>query len=813
MKTWKLWLRWSWRDLRARWLQVIAIALIVALGSGIYAGLGSSEPWRVAANDRSYAQLAMYDLRLTMTTGSLINAETLLQALKTIPHADSIRAAEVRLISATAVDASTADHTILVPGQIVGVQVAQGGPHVNGIYINDGRGLTASDAGQPVAVLEQHFATYYHLPASGAVQISGSKSINYVGTGMNPEYFMVSTDDGGLMAESNFAALFVSLETAQQIAGTPGMANDLLVRVAPGADLPVMRTEIEQAVKGISTVGFKFMTPQDDKAYNMLYEDAKGDSEMFNILACLFLVGAALGCFNLANRMVEAQRREIGISMALGVPARLIVIRPLLVALQIALGGVVLGIGIGFIFNGLFGAVMLAMMPLPVFETPFQPGVFVQAALIGIAIPLLATLYPVWRAVRVAPVDAIRTGHLVAKNGGFAPMLGRRLPGNSLFQMPLRNLLRTPRRTLMTLLGIAVAIITLITIMGMLDSCLVALDQQRAELLTPSPDRLDVNMNFFYPTNSPFIDAIRQSPMVSEVDPILRLGGYLIVGDQQIETLLDFVNFDSKVWKPSVIQGTSPVGKPGILIAEKAARDLGIAPGQKITLRHPQRDGLFSYRMVDSQIEVVGFHGGLLRFMSYMSLDQASLMGVQGLTNVVQVRPAAGSTPDDVQRSMFRLAGVASVQPVSATIKVFENLIGLFLNMLSIVVAFVVLLAFLITYNSTSINVDERAREIATMFAFGLPIHRVTAMLMIENLITGILGTLVGIALGFVGLQWLLVNSVGDTMPELSITASLGSQTLLTAMLCGVLVVMFTPLLNIRKMMRMNIPATLRVME
>ena len=34
-----LWLRWSWRYLRARWLQVFAIALVIALGTGSYAGL------------------------------------------------------------------------------------------------------------------------------------------------------------------------------------------------------------------------------------------------------------------------------------------------------------------------------------------------------------------------------------------------------------------------------------------------------------------------------------------------------------------------------------------------------------------------------------------------------------------------------------------------------------------------------------------------------------------------------------------------------------------------------------------------------
>jgi putative ABC transport system permease protein len=119
----------------------------------------------------------------------------------------------------------------------------------------------------------------------------------------------------------------------------------------------------------------------------------------------------------------------------------------------------------------------------------------------------------------------------------------------------------------------------------------------------------------------------------------------------------------------------------------------------------------------------------------------------------------------------------------------------------------------LITYNSTSINVDERAREIATMFAFGTPVREVTRMAMLENLITGILGTLVGLGLGYIALVALLTNATQTTMPDLNVTIGLAPSTLVMAVLFGVVVVMLTPLLSIRKMIGMDIPATLRVME
>ena len=49
---------------------------------------------------------------------------------------------------------------------------------------------------------------------------------------------------------------------------------------------------------------------------------------------------------------------------------------------------------------------------------------------------------------------------------------------------------------------------------------------------------------------------------------------------------------------------------------------------------------------------------------------------------------------------------------------------------------------------------DEPRREHATMFAFGVPVRRVIALSIQESLIIGILGTLIGIGVGFLLLNW-----------------------------------------------------------
>ena len=75
-----LWLRWSWRDLRSRWVAVVVIALVLAIGTGVYAGLGSTAEWRRQSNDASFAALSMHDLRVTLSPGTFVEEGSLLEA-------------------------------------------------------------------------------------------------------------------------------------------------------------------------------------------------------------------------------------------------------------------------------------------------------------------------------------------------------------------------------------------------------------------------------------------------------------------------------------------------------------------------------------------------------------------------------------------------------------------------------------------------------------------------------------------------------------------------------------------------------------
>ena len=740
-----------------------------------------------------------------MLQGSLSNA------LGSMDHPDWVAAADERLIVSTQVDASTGGETVLVPGRIVGVPVDGGGPRVDGLDVRSGHGLSEeSDS----ALLEAHFADHYDLAASGTIHIAGEAEVRYGGTALTPEYYMVTSGQGDFLAQANFAVVFLPLSAAQELAGRAGDVNDLVISLRDGVDVGAAEAEVERSLAAmLPDVGTTITTLEEDPAHRLLYEDLEGDRGTFRALAVIVLLGAAVAAFNLAGRIVEAQRREIGVGMALGVPRRRIALRPLLAGAEIAALGVVFGIGMGFLVSAAMRAMYESLLPLPVWRTPLELAPYARAAAIGFLVPFVATAWPVWRAIRVAPVDAIRTGHLAARGGGLAPLLGRvRVPGRSLAQMPVRNVLRAPRRTVLTAFGIGAAIVTLVVVLGALDSFNAVLDRGSAETLRGSPDRVVVTLSDYRPIDSELVRTIERTSAVGAVEPAVNVAATVSNGGPDLVIRIQAFDLASPVWHPTVTDRVAAGDLPGIVLARKALDDLGVETGDTVTVLHPVRTGASTFDLRETTMRVVGVHPNPMRFFAYVDLSDAGAFGLTGVANELNVVPAPGASVGDVERALFGLPGVAAVQEADAMLQVTGDLLDNFTGIFRVMEGFALLLALLIAFNAASIAADERAREHATMAAYGVRPRTLLRMSMIESGIVGTIGTLLGLGVGAVTLGW-MIGRAGDEMPEIAVPTVIGGGTILATLVFGIVVVGLAPVFTARRLRRMDVPSTLRVME
>ena len=809
----RLLLKWSWRDLRARWVQVVVIALVIGLGTGMYSGLMSTIEWSRMSYDESFGRLNMYDVQVTLATGSFTSESTLTDLIDRSDLATQISAAEERLLVPTQLEVlSPTEGAVIVRGLLLGVPVGNGQPEVNGYEVMAGRSLEPSDRGQATVILEHNFARYYQLPASGDVTLAGRQEVTYVGQGLTPEFFIVQPPEGGFFSQAGYGVVITSRQTAQQLSGFEGMVNDLVARTAPGVDPSELGPRLQALLdQQAPDLGGTVSLGTTNDTLRLLYDDLEGDQQFFEIFAILILLGAVVAAFNLINRMVEANRREIGIAMALGSHRATIALRPLLVGVEIAVSGVAFGIGVGFAVGAAMKSVMADFLPLPVWLTPFRVGPFAAAATLGFIATLVAVVVPVWRALRVPPIEAIRTGHLAVRGFGTARWL-RRLPGDSLSKIPFRNILRAPRRTVLTALGIGASITVLIGMVVMIDSNTATIDAGAEEVTSGAPNRIIVGLDTFHLESEPGVLAVMESSSVADVDPVLQVPAAVVLpSGAEMELLIEIADLQSELWHPTVVKGQA--NGTGILLSTKAAKDLEVGVGDVVTIRHPVREGLTAFALQDSQLTVMGLHPHPFRFVAYLDSDMAGLLGLAGVTNHLSLNPVSGVELSDLQRELFAEPIVASVQRASGVADLLRDFIGQIVGILRVAEGASVLLILLIAFNSASVGFDERAREHATMMAYGVKRRTIMRMAVVESGVLGALSTIVGMAGGVLFVRWAVITNVETTMPDVGLTVTYTPTLLALTCLLGIVAVAVAPLLTWRKLRRTDIPSTLRIME
>ncbi len=801
------WLRWARRDARRHLWQLLSIAALLALGIGMYSAMSSMTIWRRASADRSFATLRMHDLRVSLAEGATARQGRLQDAVAASAAARQVGAAQERLVVSTQVDASHAGKAIIVPGRLVGADLRG---RVDRVDLANGR-LPPTGA----VVLERNFARHYKLPPSGHITLAGGRAAAYTGQALAPEYFIVTAPGADFGAESAFAAVFSSLPTAQALSGQRGRVNEIVLRLRPGANAASVERALSRSLqRALPQTGFSFTARAQEPAHRLIYKDAEGDQQMLDIFAFLLLGAAAFAAFNLVSRTIEAQRREIGIGMALGVPPATLARRAFLLGGQIAVAGVAIGIPVGLAADAWLASVMRDFFPLPVISAGFQTHVYVRGAAIGLALPLLATALPVWRAVRVTPVEAIRVGARSARSSGLAWVLkGVRVPGGSLANLPVRNVLRTPRRTLMTLMGIGAVVTIVVALAGVMDSFDRTLAASRAEALAGSNARMTVDLSAPEPANGPTIRQITRAPSVGATQTSLRLPSTIARGGRHVDVALEVVGHDQRLWHPTLKTGSWPAGRPGVVLAQRAADQLRLHVGDRVAVRHPVPKPGGAVSLVQSSLPVAGIHRSPLRFVAYANTKAAADMHVAGLVNRVSLVPAAGANAERVKAELIRIPGAGAAQSASAMTDAVDQRMEQFREVLLVTVVIAGAMALLIAFNAASINADERTREHATMFAFGIPPSRALRGGVVEALIIGIAGTAVGLAGGHVLLSWMVNGTMATTMPDIAVLDSVSLATYVQALLAGVAVVAVAPLLTLRKLRRVDIPSALRVVE
>ncbi len=811
-----LWLRWALRDARRRWVLVAVLALIIGIGTGTYAGLAGTATWRRMSNDASYRALDAHDVLVTLGEGATMPAGDLAAAVRTAlgPDAEGTLDVVERLSVETQFALTARGTEVRVPGRLVGMRPDT---TIDRLSVDEGRGL---DAG---AVLERTYAWFQGVDVPTTITVAGGAALDAVGLGSIPEDFVVYGGSDAYANRTSFAVVYVPIERAQEVLGLEGV-NQVVLRLGGSGGAPSVAASVADAVETLRAqlpgalagrvVDVTALT--DQPSYRVLYDDIETDRQWWNVFAGLVLVGAAIATFNLTSRTVEAQRREIGIGVALGVPPLRLARRPLLLGAQVAVLGSLFGIGVGLAVGIAMRNLLVEVLPLPVWRTPFQWGPYVRAAGLGVLLPLVAAALPVWRVLRVSPIDALRSGALATGGRGryLGLVRGIRLPGRVTAVMPVRSILRAPRRALLTSLGIGAAIATLVAVLGMLDTFVHTIDLGEHAMSGQGVDRgITVQLRSPVGSGDPVLTGIAGVAGVDATEAAVVVPATVTSasGAVSLDVRLESVDLDSGLWRPRLLEADRAVGAPSIVLSSKAAHDLSVGVGSTVRVRHPRRSGL-GVTMADTDVRVAALHVSPLRPVAFVDRGSLAALGLDGIANLVRVVPEPGREAS-VEAALFDVDGVQSVRSTQATSRTYRDAIDRFVGIFRVIEGFVLLLAVLIAFNTASISIDERAREHATLRAFGIPVRSILRMNVVEGLIIGAVGTVVGIVVGTQVLRWISTTLAERTIPDIGLVIRLSAGTVVTAFVVGVLAVSTAPVLTVRRLRRMDVPSALRYVE
>lgn len=476
--------------------------------------------------------------------------------------------------------------------------------------------------------------------------------------------------------------------------------------------------------------------------------DAERIDKIAGVFPFFFILIAALVCFTTMTRMVEEQRIQIGTLKALGYPDSTIMRKYLMYAAGASVIGSVIGLSVGFpLFpNIIFGAYSI-MYDFPAIETPFHVAVGLGAMIVAIVVTTVAAYYAGIKELKSQPSQLMRPK--APKNGKKILLerwtaLWNRVSFS--YKVTIRNIARYKGRVALTVIGIGGCTSLMFTGFGLQHSIESIATRQFNDIfhydIMGAIDG-DVTENEFAEVISHIenIDEISEYTFVysQNIDAYKEKNKYsttlFVIDDYQ--TIDDFIKFQVRTTKEPV-----ELTNDGVIINEKLAKLLGVQVGDS-----------FEYEDNDTvaNLLVTGICENYA--MNYVYMTPSYYQEKYGekpeintfIANMTDLSEDAQSMVATELIENDSILGVSFVKEIGDK---FNDLLGALNIIVVVLILCAGLLAFIVLYNLTNINVNERIRELATIKVLGFYDNEVSAYIYRENTISSIFGVVVGLLMG-----------------------------------------------------------------
>ena len=468
-----------------------------------------------------------------------------------------------------------------------------------------------------------------------------------------------------------------------------------------------------------------------------------------NIFPVVLYAVAAMVTFTTMTRFVDEERTHAGIFKALGYRSKDIIAKFLLYGLVAGTVGTALGSILGhYLLASVISSVITKGMVVG--ETQIQ--FYWTYSLLALVLSWLASVLPAYLVARrelhdeaaqlLLPKPPVKGAKILLERIDF---IWRRL--SFTHKVTARNIFRYKQRMLMTIFGVAGSVALLFAGLGI----------QSSVAGVPSRQFQQIQQYQMIVSENP--SATNQDK--ADLEEVLK--GQDIQAYQKIYSKTLDKDFKGKVGLQTItLMMTEKEDLTPFIHLQHHQQELTLKDGVVITAKLAQLAGVKAGQTLEiegKELKVVAIaenYVGHFIYMSQASYEQLYEQLPQANTYLVTLRDTSATSIERQAGLLMNQSAVSSVVQNASAIRLFDSVASSLNQTMTILVIVSVLLAIVILYNLTNINVAERIRELSTIKVLGFHNNEVTLYIYRETIVLSLVGIVLGLVSGFYLHQFLI---------------------------------------------------------
>lgn len=547
---------------------------------------------------------------------------------------------------------------------------------------------------------------------------------------------------------SGTARAYMDQNTLERVFQLPG-ANTFLIRVDNVQNESAVAKQLATVIKAQQVTIYQTDVGQ------ATYSNATKTDTLFSIVGVISVVALLLSIFLLLSTVtavISEQIPIIGTMKALGASTRQVLLNYMLSVGIYALLGTLVGLVAGVFVGQALTTFISTLLNLDIGSLNLDAGLVAPGILVGLGVPLLAALGPVYTGTRITVRQALAGYGIETKTGGagkiaqFLRSIGTFLPQKA--QFAFRSLFRKRVRLMLTLAGLTITGSVFLAVLVGVSSLAASLNG----VLTTYHANIEISLA--RPLSYQQVESdISQLNGVAQVEHSVRLP--VTVSNEDAGLL--GLEPDNHFYQTDLQAGrwlTAQDQHVAVINSNMASR-LGLHVGDTFILRD---------NIHQEQLQVIGItldNNGVTptnlgTILTTMSEADAFAQLAPNASNTFLIHTTSNA-PDAIDATAIRIEDtlenfnlLVNVQTAQQLLQTEQGELQSVSALLAIATAIVALVGAMGLFNSLAMSVLERQREIGILRSIGASSRAIISIFCIEGVSLAFLAWLLALAVGFV---------------------------------------------------------------